>query len=124
MKHDNHTAKTLETHRRLLDYYGEPTLKERRDPLSERYRVPFTLDAEATPERPGGAAHSTSRILHVNDATGRGIQEKLVAALRACPTIELLTGMYALDDMSRSRVVAADGSLSDVVTLGPVRVGD
>jgi len=35
MKHDNHTAKTLETHRRLLDYYGEPTLKERRDPLSE-----------------------------------------------------------------------------------------
>jgi len=32
--------------------------------------------------------------------------------------------MYALDDMSRSRVVAADGSLSDVVTLGPVRVGD
>jgi len=36
----------------------------------------------------------------------------------------LLTGMYALDDMSRSRVVAADGSLSDVVTLGPVRVGD
>lgn len=29
------TAKALETHQRLLDYYGEPTLKERRDPLSE-----------------------------------------------------------------------------------------
>lgn len=29
------TAKTLDTHRRLLGYYGEPPLKERRDPLSE-----------------------------------------------------------------------------------------
>lgn len=32
---DTVAAKALDTHRRLLDYYGEPTLKERRDPLSE-----------------------------------------------------------------------------------------
>lgn len=35
MTPDHATAKALETHRRLLAYYGEPALKERRDPLSE-----------------------------------------------------------------------------------------
>jgi endonuclease III len=35
MTPDDATAKTLQTHERLLDYYGEPTLRERRDPLSE-----------------------------------------------------------------------------------------
>ena len=35
MTPDDATAKTLETHERLLEYYGEPAPKERRDPLSE-----------------------------------------------------------------------------------------
>lgn len=35
MTPDDTSAKALDTHRRLLAYYGEPALKERRDPLSE-----------------------------------------------------------------------------------------
>jgi len=35
MTPDHATAKTLRTHARLLDYYGEPSPRERRDPLSE-----------------------------------------------------------------------------------------
>jgi len=68
-----------------------------RELLIERYHVPFTLDADAMPERTREAAHSTSRILHVSDATGRAIQETLVAAVRAHPNIELYTGMFAID---------------------------
>jgi len=43
------------------------------------------------------AAHSTARILHVADATGRAIQEKLVDALLTRPNVELLTGHTAVD---------------------------
>ena len=36
----------------------------------------------------------------------------------------LLTGMYALDDLARSRVLAGSGESGDAISLGPVRVGD
>lgn len=35
----------------------------------------------------------------------------------------LLTGMYALDDMTRSRVLSGGEAVGDTVPLGPVRVG-
>lgn len=68
-----------------------------RELLVEKYQVPFTLDSRNRLELTREAAHSTSRILHVNDATGRGIQEKMVEALRACPNIQLLTQHTAVD---------------------------
>ena len=43
------------------------------------------------------ASHSTERILHVGDATGRVIEEQLIAALRACPNVTLLTRHTAVD---------------------------
>ncbi|MHB1293739.1 MAG: L-aspartate oxidase [Anaerolineae bacterium] len=68
-----------------------------KDLLIDRYGVPFTLNDEQQPELTREAAHSTSRILHVNDATGRGIQVQLVKALRERPNIRLLTSFTAVD---------------------------
>ena len=42
-------------------------------------------------------AHSRRRILHVGDGTGRAIMQGLIAALRACPNVELLTEATAVD---------------------------
>jgi L-aspartate oxidase len=65
--------------------------------LVGRYGVPFTLNANHELELTREAAHSTSRILHVHDATGRAIQESLVIALRNQPNIQVLAGHYAVD---------------------------
>jgi L-aspartate oxidase len=43
------------------------------------------------------AAHSTRRILHVGDATGRAIMQRLMAALSECPNIQILTSFTAVD---------------------------
>jgi L-aspartate oxidase len=42
-------------------------------------------------------AHSRRRILHVGDGTGRAIMLGLIAALRQCPNVELLTEATAVD---------------------------
>ncbi|MEN6479405.1 MAG: L-aspartate oxidase [Anaerolineales bacterium] len=68
-----------------------------RELLIERYHVPFTLTPEHELERTREAAHSTSRILHVSDATGRGIQETLVPELAKHKNIHLLTEHTAID---------------------------
>ena len=68
-----------------------------RELLIDKYQVPFTLDARRHLELTREAAHSTSRILHVNDATGRAIQQKLVEAVRAAPNITLITDHAAVD---------------------------
>jgi len=68
-----------------------------RELLIKRYGVPFTLDSDQDLELTREAAHSTSRILHVADATGRAIQETLVEALRQRPNIQLLTDHMAVD---------------------------
>jgi len=68
-----------------------------RELLIERYHVPFTLTPEHELEYTREAAHSTSRILHVADATGRGIQEALVRELHQHKNIELLTEHTAID---------------------------
>ena len=43
------------------------------------------------------ASHSTERILHVGDLTGQAIEEGLVAALRECKNVTLLTRHTAVD---------------------------
>ena len=43
------------------------------------------------------AAHSRRRILHIGDGTGRAIMHGLIAALRRCPNITLLTQATAVD---------------------------
>ena len=73
-----------------------------RELLVERYHVPFTLDPQNQLELIREAAHSTCRILHADDATGRAIQEKLVQALLAQPNITLLTNHSAVDLLTPS----------------------
>ncbi len=50
--------------------------------------------------REGG--HATSRILHVGDATGRAIEEALIARLRELPNVTLHTGATAVDLITSS----------------------
>ena len=46
---------------------------------------------ETKPHRTREAAHSRSRIIHVQDATGRAIQDALIEAIHACPNITLFS---------------------------------
>jgi len=48
------------------------------------------------------AAHSTARIVHHADATGRSIEEAMLAAVGREPGIELLTGQTAVDLLTLS----------------------
>ena len=75
--------------------------------------------------REGG--HSQRRILHVADATGAGVQETLMARLRAAPNIEFLERHIAVDlitgkklGLDDSRVYGAyvlDSEADQVVTI-------
>ena len=66
--------------------------------------VGVRFDREAPGElaytREGG--HSVSRILHVGDATGRAIEEALIARLRELPNVTLCTGLTAVDLITAS----------------------
>ncbi len=79
---------------RILSREGPRLVQEL---LIEKYHVPFALTSEHDLERTREAAHSVSRILHVNDATGRAIQEKLIEQLVSRPNIEILTEHTAVD---------------------------
>ena len=48
------------------------------------------------------AAHSDSRIIHVKDQTGKGIQEKILEELENNPKINILTEHFAVDLLTLS----------------------
>lgn len=79
---------------RLLAREGPPLLKEL---LVGRLGVPFARTPDGQLEHIREAAHSTSRILHVGDATGRAIEERLIEALQARPNVTLLPHHTAVD---------------------------
>ena len=78
----------------LLAREGPPLL---RHVLIDRLQVPFALTPSGELEYIREAAHSTERILHVGDATGRAIEERLVAALQNQPNVTLLSRHTAVD---------------------------
>jgi L-aspartate oxidase len=65
--------------------------------LIEQAGVVFDQDGRGGLAFTREASHSTERILHVGDATGRIIEEQLIAALRACENVTLLTRHTAVD---------------------------
>ena len=79
---------------RILAEEGPRLLREI---LLERLGVTFSETAGEELEYIREAAHSTERILHAADATGRAIEERLIEALRGCPNVILLSEHTAVD---------------------------
>jgi L-aspartate oxidase len=77
-----------------------PTLL--REWLVDKLHVPFDALPSHQLEVIKEAAHSTARIVHVGDYTGRAIQEKLVEALRATKNIDLVARSTAVDLLTPS----------------------
>lgn len=73
-----------------------------RDILLEKLGVPFAETQYDELEYIREAAHSTARILHVADATGKAIQERLIDALSGCPNVTVLTQHTAVDLLTPS----------------------
>lgn len=65
--------------------------------LIKQLGVSFSEEESDSLEYIKEAAHSTERILHVVDATGRAIEEKAIKAVRACPNVTLLARRTAVD---------------------------
>ncbi len=65
--------------------------------LVKMARIDFDHKVTGDPEYGQEGAHSRRRILHVGDGTGRAIMQGLIASLRACPNVELLTDATAVD---------------------------
>lgn len=70
--------------------------------LVDRLQVPFDREPDGGIAHTVEAAHSRSRIMHVGDATGWAIQEKLTQALLAHEDITVATGHMAVDLITRS----------------------
>lgn len=68
-----------------------------RDILIGRMGVSFSETTQNGLEYIREAAHSTERILHVADATGRAIQERAIETVKALPNVTLLAGRTAVD---------------------------
>ncbi len=79
---------------RLLAEAGPPLVQKY---LIEQAGVEFDRTPDGSLAFTREAAHSADRILHVGDATGLEIEKKLIAALRACPNVTLLTEHTAVD---------------------------
>jgi len=85
------------------------------DLLIEELRVPFSNDKSGQLERVLEGGHTVPRIVHVKDATGRAIQERLIAALRERPNIEWLTHWTAVD-----LITAPHHSVDPLAAYGPI----
>lgn len=65
--------------------------------LIDKLKIPFTRSAPDTLDYALEAGHSRRRILHVEDATGRTIEDRFLRALKRHSRVTLLTGHTAVD---------------------------
>ena len=68
-----------------------------REVLIETAGIPFDREPDGELSWGQEAAHSRRRILHVGDGTGQAIVTGLIAALRRCPNVTILTNATAVD---------------------------
>jgi L-aspartate oxidase len=89
-----------------------------RDFLWKGLSVPFDLELETSyPEATAEAAHSTRRIFHVKDATGKAIQQALSEKVKAHPKIHLLEGASLVD-----LITVPHHSTDPRAVYGPIQV--
>ncbi len=65
--------------------------------LIQELAIPFARTAPDTLDYAQEAAHSRRRILHVQDTTGKTIEEKIIGRLRTYSNVEIFTGHTAVD---------------------------
>jgi L-aspartate oxidase len=65
--------------------------------LIEGLKIPFTRNSPEILDFAQEAGHSRRRILHVEDATGRTIEDRFLRALKRHPRVTLLPGHTAID---------------------------
>ena len=65
--------------------------------LIDELKIPFSRSAPDTLDYAQEAGHSMRRILHVQDSTGRTIEERFIRALKKRPNITLFTDHTAVD---------------------------
>jgi len=65
--------------------------------LIDKSRVPFEKGLEGEFDRTKEGAHTVRRILHVNDQTGRAIQENMHNYVASLPKVQFLSGFTAVD---------------------------
>ena len=70
--------------------------------LVEEADVPFDRDSEGEVSYTLEGGHSLPRVLHVGDATGRAIEQALIALLQRCPNVTLQTQATAVDLITSS----------------------
>jgi L-aspartate oxidase len=70
--------------------------------LIDKLQVPFDTNPDGSPQVIKEAAHSTERIVHAADSTGKAIEIALMNALKHHPNVNLLTGQTAVDLLTPS----------------------
>jgi len=88
------------------DYAGDPAAVDIlvgdgprlvHETLIDKLKIPFTRSSPESLDYALEAGHSRRRILHVEDATGRTIEDRFLRALKKHPRVTLLTCRTAVD---------------------------
>jgi L-aspartate oxidase len=70
--------------------------------LVDKLKVPFNREADGTLAYTREGGHSVARILHVEDATGRAIEQALIAELKQLSNVHIFAGSTAVDLITSS----------------------
>ncbi len=84
-------------HRRAVERLSKQGPEALAKLLLDRVPVPFDRNPDGTLNFTREGGHSTSRIIHCADHTGRTVMEHLLAAVFKAPGITILTGRTAVD---------------------------